>query len=610
MVFERLGGHLAACGDRLRRDRGSLGLVLLAVTSLFSCGSRNFVKSTQSSPQTAVPVVRKLSPADQQRFNECYLEAVNQQLAGRDAAAFDLYRHCLDINPDAAEAYYGIAAYYSQLKKDTLALVCLQRAADLNPSEDTYQETLAQYYISQQQYGKAIRAYEKLFSSNNGRTDVLSMLYQLYRQNKDFPHMLRTLQRIETLEGSSEEIAITKMNLYEQMGDKRQAYESLKALSDEHPNDLNYRVMLGNWLVQNGRAKDGYKLFAEAQREEPDNDMVQLSLYDYYESQNNEPLANGIRDRLLSSRKTPAKTKITILQQAIRKNEQAGGDSTEILQLLDMAMTSDPKDADLAEVKAAYMTLKKMPKDSVNNALRHILDIAPDRASARLQLIQNVWNGHNWDEILSLARPATQYNPEEMAFYYFMGVAYFQLDKRDEALDAFRRGIGEITPQSNPDFVSDFYSLMGQILHDKGKHDEAYAAYDSCLQWKPDNYETLNNYAYYLSVDNRDLKKAEDMSYRTIKAEPKNPTFLDTYAWVLFREERYAEAQVYIDQAIACDTDSVVSAVVLEHAGDIYACLNDIPKAVEFWQKAADQGDADATLLEKLKQKKYIKKEE
>ncbi len=82
--------------------------------------------------------------------------------------------------------------------------------------------------------------------------------------------------------------------------------------------------------------------------------------------------------------------------------------------------------------------------------------------------------------------------------------------------------------------------IMGDILNKKGLEEESFAAYDSCLQWKDDNVTALNNYAYYMSLKGVELHKAEQMSYKTIKAEPKNGTYLDTYAWILFMEERYA----------------------------------------------------------------------
>jgi Tfp pilus assembly protein PilF len=95
------------------------------------------------------------------------------------------------------------------------------------------------------------------------------------------------------------------------------------------------------------------------------------------------------------------------------------------------------------------------------------------------------------------------------------------------------------------------------------------------------------------------------MSYKSIKADPTNANNLDTYAWILFNQERYEEAKTYIEQAIA--NDSVPSSTVLEHAGDIYANCDDMEKAMEYWQKAYELGDGSPLLARKIKLKKYIK---
>ena len=147
---------------------------------------------------------------------------------------------------------------------------------------------------------------------------------------------------------------------------------------------------------------------------------------------------------------------------------------------------------------------------------------------------------------------------------------------------------------------------MGDILHQKGQAAAAYAAYDSCLVWKDDNIGCLNNYAYYLSEEGEQLDKAEQMSYKTIKAEPKNSTYLDTYAWILFMQERYEESKIYIDQAV--QNDSTVSEVILEHAGDIYAKVGDMDKALDYWQQAREKGADSKVLIRKIKLRKYLKK--
>ena len=223
-----------------------------------------------------------------------------------------------------------------------------------------------------------------------------------------------------------------------------------------------------------------------------------------------------------------------------------------------------------------------------------------------MQLIGQAWEADDMDRVLKLATSSSQYNPEEMAFYYFEGMALFRKDDNDGALNAFRKGVSVITDKSNPDIVSDFYSVMGDLYYQKGMQHEAYAAYDSCLQWKPDNMGCLNNYAYYLSETGGDLEKAEAMSYKTVKAEPKNATYLDTYAWVLFGLGRYTEAKVYIEQALQNDTESS-SHVLFEHAGDICIHAGYTDKALEYWEEALKLNPGDKTLHKKIKHKKYFR---
>ena len=254
-----------------------------------------------------------------------------------------------------------------------------------------------------------------------------------------------------------------------------------------------------------------------------------------------------------------------------------------------------------------------MPADSISRVLEQALRLEPDNAAVRYQLVSYAWQAEDKDRVIALCQDARQYNPEEMAFYYYQGIAYYQQKKLDDALNAFQNGIGVITQQSDPAIVSDFYAVMGDIMHQKGMDREAFAAYDSCLQWKDDNIGCLNNYAYYLSERGIRLDEAEQMSFRTIKAEPKNATYLDTYAWILFMQKRYSEAKIYIDQTLQCDSDS--SAVMLEHAGDIYYCAGDTDQAVRLWSQALERFAADTemtpehrqVLTRKIKLKKYLK---
>ena len=572
----------------------------LCLCILMLCGCTSARKASQR--QQGRP---QLSYNDEQRFKYFYLEAVNQQNLGNYDAAFDLYRHCLDIDPNAAEVYFALSAYYAELDADSTSLALMQKAVDLDSDNDIYLERLGITHINANQFSEAAQCYEQLFQRDKSRSDVLGVLLQLYNQQRDYDKMIVTLNRMEQVDGSSEQITLSKMRVYAMLGDKDRELEELQQLAEKHPNDLNYRVMMGNWLLQNSRADEALEAYQHVLATEPDNQAAQVSMLDYYRAVGEDSLANVQQERLLVNPKTSLDTKISLMRQVVAENEQNGGDSTQVIAVFQRILDEPQHDSDMLELYAAYMQLKKMPQDSINQVWREALRLTPDNAGVRLQLAQALWADEAYGDVAQLCEEGTEYNPDEIGFYYFLGLSYLQKDDDDATLDAMRRGVSQIDEDSNPDIVSDFYAIMGDVLHRKGLDQEAFAAYDSCLQYKPDNYGCLNNYAYYLSLRNEDLQKAEQMSYRTIKAEPTNATFLDTYAWILFQQERYTEAAIYMEQVL--QNDSVPSVDVLEHAGDVYAKTEQMDKAVDYWQRAVDAGGDSKVLIRKIKLRKYIK---
>ena len=591
---------------QITRLASSVVAVLAILILSASCDTPKSISVKQAISGEKNVVVEPLNHNDDQRMKYFFYEAVEQQNKGNYDAAFDLLNHCLTINPNAAEVYFTIASYYTELGRDSMAMHSMERAAVLSPQNDIYIERLALSYINTQNYGKAIDTYERLYSNNRDRTDVLSILAQLYNQQKNYDKVVSTLERIEQVEGSNEQITLSKMRAYSLKGDKKAELNALKQLSDKYPNDLNYRVMMGNWLLQNGREDDALDEYEAVLEQEPDNVSAQMSMLDYYKQVGEDSLAQDMIEKVLISSKTPSATKIHILRQVVDENERVGAGSLEIIRLFQRILAEPQTTPDMTELYASYLKLKEYPQDTIDVVLEKALEIAPDEAGARLQLIQSAWGRKDFDRVIDLCRTAQQYNPDDMAFYYFMALGYNMQDRVDEAIDATRRGVAVINEDSNKDLVSDFYGLRGDLYHTKGMLEEAFAAYDSCLVWKSDNVPCLNNYAYYLSLTGKNLQKAEQMSYITVKAEPNNGIYLDTYAWILFMQGRYEESKIYIDQALK--NDETPSADVIEHAGDIYWKCGDHAAALKFWQQAVDEGGDSKVLLKKLKQKKYFEK--
>ena len=334
----------------------------------------------------------------------------------------------------------------------------------------------------------------------------------------------------------------------------------------------------------------------------------------YYQKTGQDSLYQLQLDTILMNDNVPSDTKMELMRQNILQSEQTTKDSTQIVALFQRILARPQQNADLAMLCAQYMITKNMKKESIP-VLEQVLSLDPENKPARLQLLSYAIQDNDLDEVIRIATSALEYHPDALEFYYYQGIAYYQQEKLDEALDVFTRGVRQINEKSDKQIASDFYAILGDIYHQKGRSEESYAAYDSSLVYNPDNIGTLNNYAYFLSVDKKHLDKAEEMSYRTVKAEPDNETYLDTYAWILFEKGRYTEARIYIEQALRNGGEK--SRVIVEHCGDIYYMLGEKEKALEYWKKAdaikeTEEGETPPTeeeikrLKQKIKLKKYI----
>ena len=541
------------------------------------------------------------------RYNNFFLEAMLQRQKGNIDASFDLLRHCISIDPSKPEAYYFLAQYYTILKDNEKSLQCFKKAAELNPDNETYMETLARAYINNNQFAESIEILEKVVEKDAVRIDILELLAQLYVQVDDKDNAIKTLSRIENIEGKNEQISHMKSEIYREMGNKEASINEMQSLSEQYPYDMSLKARYAQTLFFNEEFDMAMGVIGEIFKEDSTNVFAQQLARDYYFDKGLKEKADSMLYVILNNSKTTTADKVQMIRQEIIFNEQNKRDSTEVINLFELMMQQPQTDTELALLYVSYMDMKKMPREAMHNVVKKVLEIEPDNSSARMHLVGDAWLAEKFDEVIRLCKDARIYNPEEIKFYYYQGLAYFNKDDFDNALDAFKNGVGAITGESDVEMVSDLYMLMGDLLFKKEMKAEAYEAYDSCLQWRPDNIACLNNYAYFLSIDGKHLDKAEEMSRRTIKKEPENPTYLDTYAWVLFRQKRYAEAKIYIEQALKFDTVDV-SADVLEHAGDIYANNGEMEKAMEKWKEALKLAPENKVLIRKIKLKKYLRR--
>ena len=315
--------------------------------------------------------------------------------------------------------------------------------------------------------------------------------------------------------------------------------------------------------LNNDKPQEAFETYQAVVAVEPEYPLAQLSLASYYDNIGEDSLFRKQLRTAIDNPKLDTDTRMTIVRRMIVESEQGERDSTKILELFGHMMEIDQESADMAMLCYGYMQMKKMSDEETRPVLERVLSIEPDNVLARQSLLMQAVRKNDYAAAVAVCEPAVLYNPDELAFYYYLGVSYYQLGREAEALQTFKKGVEQVNSESNKSLISDFYSMIGDLSHAQKDEKGAYAAYDSALVYNPDNIGALNNYAYYLSLSKTDLDKAEEMSYRTIKAEPKNDTYLDTYAWILFEKGRYAEARIYIDDAMKSGGDQ--SATIVEH---------------------------------------------
>lgn len=549
-------------------------------------------------------------------FDYFYLEAEKCRLAEDFSSAMDLYRHCLDINPEAPEALYNIGLLHLYLRSDSLGTSYIRQACERDANNPYYLETLAALYLNRRDAEQAIPVLEKMTSLQPRRSDILSQLVQLYSTVGNTDKAIGALNRIELLEGPSPQVSIEKFRLYKEKEQLDSAFMQLQALCDDAPHDMNLRIVVGSQYMQAGDTLKALEIYDEVRRQEPANTNLQLAMMDYLRDSKQDDEYNSLRDSLLFCPESPTPLRVLLLKSYIADVQRDSTFAPKLTAAFDTLLARPQKETDVLIMKAAFQVYRKEPQEALCQTMRQVLEVDPGNETALRELLQYYAEKNDDRGVEDISRRGLNYHPEEIAYSYYLGMALAEQKKLSDAADVLLQGLRFRTDDVHPYLVSNVFGVLGDIYYQQQKEQEAFAAYDSALVYKDDNIMCLNNYAYYLSLKGEQLDKAEEMSYRTIRQEPDNITYLDTYAWILFMKEDFAHARSYMDKVVNPEktdeellADERLQSNIIEHAGDIYANLGEQETALRLWKLAKLKGDNTFTplLKKKIKRKKYIK---
>ena len=553
----------------------------------------------------------------QTRLDYFMAEAAKSRMQGQWSKAMELYSHCLQIDSCSAEALYQLGRISFYLRQDSAGLEYLHKAVDLDPDNTYYIEPLAAILLRQGCEDDALPLLEHISKLQSNRSDVLSHLASIYSKTGRLEDAISALDRLEMLEGKMSQLSNEKFSLYMEMGDSVKAFAELQSLCDEYPADLSYKIDMAYCYQQLGDYEKALQMYDEVRAIDPANVPLQMAMLDYYLSQGMDSLYDATRDSILYAPETETAKRVVLIQQMVQRMSPDSADTEQIIKRFERVLQLDSTNVELLTMYAAFLDYRQKPQEMIQSVMSRVLLVEPDNEMATQWLLQYYASRKDYFSLEEICRRGVNYHPKDLVYPYFLGMIMLERNNNAEALEVLERGIRLRSEDTRLALVSDAFTVKGDVFYKMGKHADAFLQYDSALVYNKDNVLCLNNYAYYLSLRNEYLDKAEEMSYRTIKAEPDNRTYLDTYAWILFMQAKYEQAQEYMDKVVPRDsseqflmTDLYTSTAILEHAGDIAWMNGDAERATYLWQLAVRRGDDEVTpiLRKKAKKRKYYNK--
>ncbi|MDD2311114.1 MAG: tetratricopeptide repeat protein [Petrimonas sp.] len=546
-----------------------------------------------------------LDETSRRKFDYFFYEAVNAKTLGKYAESFDLLQHCYSMDSTNASVLIELGAYYSSLEEKNKALDFFRRAVKQDPANYYYNMILAGLSKELDLKKEVIEIYNYLLKTYPEKVELYFELANVYGDNGELDKAIQSLDSLQKYTGVSDAITLNKFRLYNMMDKKDRAFEEIQSVIDKNPDNIRYKLLMGDLYLQDNQADKALDYYQQAKQIDPDEPSLILSMVNYYEKTNNKPAAVEELQKAITSSKMEVETKLQLLARYITLLRQSQQDIKTANPLFQSMFEQHPNNTRINMMYGDVLLLQEDKKGAMEQFEIYTKDNPADPAGYEQMLRIVLPDTQALEKVVEITLTGIEHIPTAPQFYFYLGLAKFQQKKYGEALSIYEQGLTNAEFQS-PVIESDFYGQIGDIHHFLKNNDTAFENYEKALKLNPQNLPVLNNYSYYLSLERKSLDKAEQMSGITIKAEPTNPTYLDTYGWILFEQGAYTMAKIYIEKAIEYGKEDL-TAEVLEHYGDVLAVTGEKEKAVEQWKKAKELGSGSKTLNKKIKRKEYIK---
>lgn len=534
-------------------------------------------------------------------FSFYFLEGNKNKNLGDYDNAIKNYTRALAIDNTQPSAYYEIATILFATGDYQAAQSYAEKAVQYDKTNNiAYIDMLIYTYEYSNQPEKTIPLYRKLIVSNPNDIENYYELAKVYQKLNKPKDAIKVLDEAEKKFGITDIVSVQKEMMYEQMGNMNKSFEEMKKLRDAYPTNLRYKAMLAEAYFQNKKLDLAKAEFSELEKMNIDEGLVYLSLAEYHravDAQYYNYFAMLEKAFSCDDESLTYELKMQILNQLLPIARNDDYIKVQIKRLASIVEKQYPSDVALSALKADIA----MMNNDYKSVQQNLIDIvAEDKSSYEIwEHLMNIdYHLQDFDNLYAHSKEASELFPNMLTVYqYYVVAAYLKKEFREvvEAVD-----YASMLSLDNQQVMIDLLSMQGDAYNALKNFHKADSVYEYILFKDADFESVLNNYSYNLAVRGEKLDKALEMSTHLVEINPSSPTFIDTHAWVLYKNGKLDEALKFMDDAIAKDA---TNAVYYDHRGDIKFSLGRKDEAVMDWEKALELDPENSEIEEKVRKK-------
>jgi tetratricopeptide (TPR) repeat protein len=545
----------------------------------------------------------QLSDEESRKFNYYFFEGNRYKAINEPNKSFMYFAEAFKIDSTSSACAYELSRLLLTNKSFEEAEHLMEKAVQFSPDNQYYIMLLSRIYQNNDKGKQAVKVAEKLLDSDEPSINDYYFVAQVQIQNGLYEEAIENLNAIENSIGINEGLSVEKFKLYAENNGLKNAEKELKRLIDKFPGNADYNVYLGDFYLDKENFKEAFKQYMEASNVDPDNGKVHFSLANYYLNMKDTVNFKDQLFKAFESDNIDFNSKFSRFMPFVASKDNSDNplNNAELEKIFEILVRKHPYETSIYSAYASFLVAEKKEEKAMQH-FEKSLDIDASQPDVWQEYLFLLSSGQKNELLFEKASDAVTFFPNEPLFHLFKGVSLFQIGRAKDAIIILENGLKLV--KDNSALKARFHAYLGDIYHSLGNIEKCFSHYDSALEIDENDIVVLNNYSYYLSLRGIKLDKAEKMSARTVDLEPGNSTYLDTYAWVLFKKGRYSEAKFIIERAI--DNMDKPSGVILEHYGDIMFKNGYVEKAIEQWEEAFKYDDHSNVLQEKIQKREFI----